>query len=72
MASRGTIYGPKLDGGYRLEIDWSATQDYGSNKSTVTAKVYWHSLGSSYTINSSETKTGRTKIDGTTYSWSVS
>lgn len=72
MASSGTIYGPTLDGGYRLEIDWSATQDSANNKSTVTAKVYWHSLGSYYTINSSDTKTGRTKIDGTTYSWSVS
>lgn len=72
MASSGTIYGPTLDGGYRLEIDWSATQNAANNQSTVTAKVYWHSLGSSYTINSSATKTGNIKIDGTTYSWSVS
>jgi hypothetical protein len=71
MALSGTFIGSTVGGGYRLEIDWSATQNISANQSTVTAKVYWHSLGSSYTVNSSATKTGSTTIDGTATSWST-
>lgn len=67
-----TIYGPTLDNGYRLEIDWSETNvSTASNSSTVNVTVYWHSLGSAYTISSTATKTGSTTINGTGYSWSV-
>lgn len=71
MALSGTIYGSTVGGGYRLEIDWSGTQSTSGNYTDVTAKVYWHSLGSGYTISSSSTKTGSTTIDGSTSSWSV-
>jgi hypothetical protein len=71
MALSGTFIGSTVGGGYRLEIDWSATQSIANNQSTVTAKVYWCSLGSSYTVNSSADKTGGTTIDGTTVTWSA-
>jgi hypothetical protein len=71
MALSGTFIGSTVGGGYRLEIDWSATQSIANNQSTVTAKVYWCSLGSSYTVNSTADKTGSTTIDGTVTSWST-
>jgi hypothetical protein len=71
MALSGTFIGSTVGGGYRLEIDWSATQSIANNQSTVTAKVYWCSLGSSYTVSSTADKTGGTTIDGTTVTWSA-
>jgi hypothetical protein len=62
MATQGTLY-KNVSSGYRLQLEWSATQDKANNKSTITAKLYWMSLGSSYTI-SSGTKSGRTEIGG--------
>lgn len=70
-AASGTIYGTIVKNGWRLEIDWSeSAQNSTSNTSTVTANVYWHSLGSSYIINSTATKTGTTTINGTPFNWS--
>lgn len=60
MATQGTMY-KNVSSGYRLQLEWSATQDKANNQSTITAKLYWMSLGSSYTINSS-TKSGRVEI----------
>jgi hypothetical protein len=56
--------------GYRLQIDWTATQSIANNTSTVTAKMYLVSLGSSYTINSSSTKDGNIIINGTSHTFS--
>jgi hypothetical protein len=70
MALSGQFLGSTVANGYRLEIDWTATQDIANNQSTITAKVYWHSLGSSYTVSSSATKDGSTTIDGTTGTYS--
>lgn len=57
--------------GYRLQVEWSATQSITNNTSIITAKLYLISQGSSYTIVSSTNKTARITIDGTTYIHSV-
>lgn len=69
MALSGS-FGNTFRTGYRLQIDWTATQSISANTSTVTAKMYLISLGSDYSINSSATKTGANIIDGTTYTFS--
>ena len=66
MALSGSI-GNTFRTGYRVQIDWTATQNIAANTSTITAKFYLISLGSSYTISSSVNKTVRINIDGTVY-----
>lgn len=69
MAASGTI---KTDfrTGYRLQIVWTVdSQSTENNTSTVTAKVQLVSLGSSYTISSSASKSGSLTIDGTKYNF---
>lgn len=56
---------------YRLQIEWKATQNISNNTSTVEAKVYLISRGSSYTINSSQSKSGTLTIDGNSASYSI-
>jgi len=65
MALSGTI-NKDFGGGYRIQIEWTATQNISANTSTITAKFYLISLGS-WHINSNVKKTVRIKIDGTTY-----
>lgn len=65
MALSGSFY-KNVSSGYRLQVEWSATQDVSANTSTITMKTYWMSLGSSYTISSSSSKDGSTNIDGQT------
>ena len=65
MALSGS-FGSNFAGGYRIQIDWTATQNIPNNASTITARLYLVSLGSSYTISSSSSKTGSTSILGTT------
>lgn len=69
MALSGTDY-VNVDAGWRLQSEWTATQDISANTSTITVKLYWMSLGSSYTVNSSATKSGQITIDGTSSSFS--
>lgn len=66
MALSGSI-GNTFRTGYRIQIDWYATQSVENNTSTITANFYLISLGSSYTISSSTNKTVRINIDGTVY-----
>ncbi len=66
MALSGTI-NKDFGGGYRVQIEWIATQNISANTSTITAKFYLISLGSGYNINSTVKKTVRIKIDETTY-----
>lgn len=66
MALSGTITGSYSNTWYRVEIDWSATQNVSGNYSTVTANVYitYYSLY----IGS---RTGTCTINGTAQSFSV-
>ena len=70
MATSGTIQ-EAIRTGYRIQIAWSVdSQSVANNTSTVTAKVQLVSTGSSYTINSSASKSGSLTINGTKYTFS--
>lgn len=70
MASSGTIQ-QSIRTGYRLQIAWSVgSQSVADNTSSVTAKVQLVSTGSSYTINSTASKSGSLTINGTKYTFS--
>lgn len=70
MAASGTIQ-QAIRTGYRLQIAWEVTsQSVANNTSSVTAKVQLVSAGSSYTINSSASKSGSLTINGTKYTFS--
>ena len=70
MAASGTIQ-EAIRTGYRLQIAWTVdSQSVANNTSTVTAKVQLVSTGSSYTINSSTSKSGSLTINGTKYTFS--
>lgn len=72
MASSGTIT-QAIRTGYQLKIAWSVgSQSVANNTSSVTVKVQLVSTGSSYTINSSASKSGSVTINGTKYSFSFS
>lgn len=69
MASSGTIT-QAIRTGYQLKIAWSVgSQSVANNTSSVTVKVQLVSTGSSYTINSSATKSGSVTINGTKYTF---
>lgn len=69
MAASGTIQ-EAIRTGYRLQIAWEVTsQSVANNTSSVTAKVQLVSTGSSYTINSSASKSGSLTINGTKYTF---
>lgn len=68
MASSGN-FETKFSKGYYIGVDWKQTeQNTTNNTSKVTATVYIRSIGSGYNINSSQQKTIKVVIDGTTYS----
>ena len=70
MAASGTIQ-EAIRTGYRLQISWTVdSQSVANNTSTVTAKVQLVSTGSSYTINSTASKSGSLTINGTKYTFS--
>lgn len=70
MAASGTIT-ESIRTGYALKIVWEVTsQSVANNTSSVTAKVQLVSTGSSYTINSSASKSGSLTINGTKYTFS--
>ncbi len=69
MADSGTIT-QAIRTGYQLRITWSVgSQSVANNTSSVTAKVQLVSTGSSYTINSSASKSGSLTINGTKYTF---
>lgn len=70
MASSGTIT-QAIRTGYQMKIVWTVdSQSVANNTSTVTVKVQLVSTGSSYTINSTASKSGTLTINGTKYSFS--
>ena len=70
MAASGTIQ-EAIRTGYRLQIAWEVTsQSVANNTSSVTAKVQLVSTGSTYTINSTASKSGSLTINGTKYTFS--
>lgn len=74
MALKGTLYKNVVRNGragWRLQLEWSASRNFSTNSSTITAKLYWMSLGSTYDVVSSAPKTCRLYI-GDKYSQSSS
>lgn len=72
MATSGT-YTTTIRTGYQIKLVWEVTsQNVANNTSTVSVKAQLVSTGSSYTINSSATKSGTLKINGTSYSFTFS
>lgn len=70
MAASGTIT-KAIRTGYQMKIVWTVgSQSVANNTSSVTVKVQLVSTGSSYTINSSASKSGSLTINGTKYSFS--
>lgn len=70
MAASGTIT-ESIRTGYQLKIAWEVTsQSVANNTSSVTVKVQLVSTGSSYTINSTASKSGSLTINGTKYTFS--
>ena len=70
MAKTGTIT-KAIRTGYQMKIVWTVgSQSVANNNSSVTVKVQLVSTGSSYTINSSASKSGSVTINGTKYSFS--
>lgn len=70
MAASGTIT-KAIRTGYQLKIVWTVgSQSVANNTSSVTVKVQLVSTGSSYTINSSASKSGSVTINGTKYTFS--
>jgi hypothetical protein len=67
MALSGSFYSD-IQTGYRLQIDWTATQSIANNNSTVTAKFYLVSTSSGYNITSSSSKSADKTIYTTTTS----
>lgn len=67
----GSIYN-QFRSGYRLGIEWTESNTNITNNTTdVTVSVFLQSTGSSYSINSSASKTVTLTIDGTTYTYSA-
>lgn len=64
MALSGS-WNQNVGAGWRLRLEWSATQNISANTSNVTVRLYWVSLGSSYTVRSTASKTASIGIGGT-------
>lgn len=70
MATTGTIT-ETIRTGYQMKIVWTVdSQSVANNTSSVTVKVQLVSTGSSYTINSTASKSGSVTINGTKYNFS--
>lgn len=69
MALSGTIY-KNVGSHWRLQLEWSATQNVANNTSTIKVNLYWMGLSSSATTYTSSTKSGSVTIDGTASAFS--
>lgn len=71
MALSGSFY-TNVGSHWRLQLEWSATQNISGNYSDVTARLYWMATSSYGAVNSSATKTASITIDGSSNSKSGS
>ena len=63
MALSGSFHN-NVSTGYRLSLEWTATQNIADNTSTVTAKLYWLATSGSYNVVSSTSKQVVINING--------
>ncbi|MCA1800660.1 MAG: DUF859 domain-containing protein, partial [Actinobacteria bacterium] len=71
MALSGTFYS-NVNSYWRIQGEWSATQNLSANSSSVTLKTYWIATSSNGAVYSSATKSGSSTIEGTTDSFTGS
>lgn len=69
MALSGS-FGKDVGSYWRLQGEWSATQNISANTSTITLKTYWMATSSYGSTSSSATKSGTSTIEGTEDSFS--
>lgn len=69
MALSGSFSGSILSGSYKLRVDWSATQNVGSNTSKITAVMYLVQA-SSWGLNIGTRSDNSTTINGVKRTWS--
>jgi Siphovirus protein of unknown function (DUF859) len=69
MALGGTNY-TNVGSHWRLQIEWSATQNISANTSTITQKLYWIALDGYGAVYSSASKDGSQTINGSASSFS--
>ena len=69
MALSGTAYQNVSNGGavWRLQIEWTATQNTTAKTSSVTARLYWMSMDQYGAISASGTKTCGVRHNNGTY-----
>ena len=67
MALSGS-YGKNVSSHYRLQWDWTATQNIAANQSTVTVKLYWMGTDSYSALSSSSSRTSAIQINDGTWS----
>lgn len=70
MALSGIFY-DNVGSYWRIQGEWTATQNTSANTSTITLKTYWIDRGSSTGVNSSSSKSGSSTIEGTVDSFSA-
>jgi hypothetical protein len=63
MALSGSFY-TNVGAYWRLQGEWSATQNHAANTSTITLKVYWMSINGAGAVYSSSSKSGSSFIEG--------
>ncbi|WP_144472896.1 DUF859 family phage minor structural protein, partial [Bacillus pumilus] len=68
MALSGS-FGKDVNSHWRLQADWTATQNISNNESTITLKLYWIADKDGGT-STSATKSGSVSIDGSSSSFS--
>lgn len=64
MALSGSFY-TNVGSHWRLQLEWSATQNISTNQSTVVAKLYWIAIDGYGAVYSSQTNPCSVYIDGT-------
>lgn len=71
MALSGTFY-KNVGSHWRLQAEWSATQNIVNNTSTVTMKLYWMGLDKYASTDTTATKSGQVTVAGSSSGFSGS
>jgi len=69
MALNGS-FGTNIGSHWRLQVDWSATQNISTNTSSVTMRLYWMATSGYGAISSSASKSGSQTCNGSTGNFS--
>lgn len=70
MALSGS-FGKNIGSHWRLQVDWSATQNIAGNQTTVTSRLYWMATSSYGAVYASSSRSGSHTVDGTTQNFTA-